>query len=74
MDIYAQTQTIAAALVDGDTFRFSIRAYDIMGVFMEENVLINADSSAPMIEDLWLTRNDRLELTVHSAQELNEMT
>lgn len=74
MDLHAQTQTIAAALADGDTFKFWIQAYDIIGVFKEESVLIHADSSGPLIEDLWLTREDRLDLAVHNVLELNEMT
>ncbi|XP_046581222.1 uncharacterized protein LOC124288736 [Haliotis rubra] len=51
-----QSQTITPSLVDGDTVRFWVRAYDIMSEMKEENVTIHIDTSPPVIENLWLQR------------------
>ncbi|XP_067663255.1 uncharacterized protein [Haliotis asinina] len=69
-----QSQTITPSLVDGDTVRFWVRAYDIRSEFLEEHVTVHIDASPPVIEDLWLTRGDRLNISVHSAEEFSEMT
>ncbi|XP_046557203.1 uncharacterized protein LOC124266453 [Haliotis rubra] len=70
----SQSQTITPSLVDGDTVRFWVRAYDIRREFLEEHVTVNIDTSPPVIENLWLTRGDRLNISVHGAEEFSEMT
>ncbi|XP_046562886.1 uncharacterized protein LOC124271770 [Haliotis rubra] len=70
----SQSQTITPSLVDGDTVRFWIRAYDIRREFLEEHVTVHIDTSPPVIENLWLTRGDRLNISVHGAEEFSEMT
>ncbi|XP_046562882.1 uncharacterized protein LOC124271765 [Haliotis rubra] len=69
-----QSQTITPSLVDGDTVRFWVRAYDIKREFLEERVTVHIDTSPPVLENLWLTRGDRLNISVHSAEEFSEMT
>ncbi|XP_048243311.1 uncharacterized protein LOC124141844 isoform X1 [Haliotis rufescens] len=70
----SQSQTITPSLADGDTVRFWIRAYDIKSDLKEENVTVHIDTSPPVIENLWLTRGDRLNISVHSVEEFTEMT
>ncbi|XP_071088930.1 uncharacterized protein [Haliotis cracherodii] len=70
----SQSQTITPSLVDGDTVRFWIRAYDIKSDLKEENVTVHIDTSPPVIENLWLTRGDRLNISVHGAKNLTDVT
>ncbi|XP_067684738.1 uncharacterized protein [Haliotis asinina] len=69
-----QYQVVMPVLVDGDTVRFWIRAYDVRRELLEESVTVHVDTSPPVIENLWLTRGDRLNITVHRVEEFNEMT
>ncbi|XP_071082513.1 uncharacterized protein [Haliotis cracherodii] len=69
-----QHQTVKPVLVDGDTVRFWVRAYDIRRELLEESVTVHVDTSPPVIENLWLTRGDRLNISVHRVEEFNEMT
>ncbi|XP_071079258.1 uncharacterized protein [Haliotis cracherodii] len=68
-----QSHTISPTLVDGDTFRYWIRAYDVRGEYLEETVTVHIDTSPPIIENLWLTRGDRLNVSVHNIDEFNQM-
>ncbi|XP_046365956.1 uncharacterized protein LOC124141846 [Haliotis rufescens] len=70
----SQSQTITPSLADGDTVRFWIRAYDIKSDLKEEYVTVHIDTSPPVIENLWLTRGDRLNISVHRVEEFTEMT
>ncbi|XP_046362872.2 uncharacterized protein LOC124139656 [Haliotis rufescens] len=69
----SQSQTITPSLVDGDTVRFWVRAYDIMSDTKEESVTVHIDTSPPVIENLWLTRNGSLNISVHGVKELNDV-
>ncbi|XP_067682774.1 uncharacterized protein [Haliotis asinina] len=69
-----QSHTISPPLVDGDTLRYWIRAYDFRGEYLEETVTVHIDTSPPIIENLWLTRGDRLNVSVHNIEELSTMT
>ncbi|XP_067663316.1 uncharacterized protein [Haliotis asinina] len=70
----SQSQTITPSLVDGDTVRFWVRAYDIRSDFLEEHVTVHIDTSPPVIQNLWLTKGDKLNISVHSTEEFSEMT
>ena len=62
------------SLDDGKRFVFHIRGYDVMGVFAEDNATVWIDKSAPVIENLWLTRGDFLNISVHNVTELEDLT
>ncbi|XP_046571085.1 uncharacterized protein LOC124279317 [Haliotis rubra] len=47
-----QSHTISPPLVDGDTLRYWIRAYDIREEYLEETVTVHIDTSPPIIENL----------------------
>ncbi|XP_046571088.1 LOW QUALITY PROTEIN: uncharacterized protein LOC124279320 [Haliotis rubra] len=68
-----QSHTISPPLVDGDTLHYWIRAYDIREEYLEETVTVHIDTSPPIIENLWLTRGDRLNVSVHNVDEFNQM-
>lgn len=59
---------------DGKDVTFFIRGYDIMGSFIEDNVTIWIDKSSPVVENLWLTRGDFVNISVHNVTQLEELT
>ncbi|XP_046552071.1 uncharacterized protein LOC124261758 [Haliotis rubra] len=68
-----QSQTITPSLVDGDTVRFWVRAYDIRREFLEEHVTVHIDTSPPVIENLWLNRSGSLNISIHRVEELQDV-
>ena len=54
--------------------QFHIRAYDVMDRYLDDLVNVTVDSSPPVITDLWLTKGDRVNISVHNLLELNTMT
>lgn len=59
---------------DGDRADITIRAVDIFDKTLDETVTIYKDTTPPVIENLWLTRGDRLNISVHSVEDFAEMT
>ncbi|XP_046572274.1 uncharacterized protein LOC124280399 isoform X2 [Haliotis rubra] len=68
-----QSQTITPSLVDGDTVRFLMRAYDIKSEFHEEHVTVHIDTSPPVMENLWLNRSGILNISIHRVEELQDV-
>ncbi|XP_046581225.1 uncharacterized protein LOC124288740 [Haliotis rubra] len=68
-----QSQTITPSLVDGDTVRFWIRAYDIVLEMKEENATVHIDTSPPVIENLWLSRSSCLNISTRLVEELHDV-
>lgn len=69
-----QSTSLTLNWADGDRLNFTIQAYDILGVYAEETLNIYRDASPAIIEDLWLTRGDRLNVSVHRLEDFNKMT
>ncbi|CAH1249044.1 SCARF2 [Branchiostoma lanceolatum] len=59
--------------VDGDTVKIWVKAKDIMNNEITDSVTVHIDSSAPVIENLWLASGDETNIVVHNAVELYEM-
>lgn len=59
---------------DGDRADITIRAVDIFDKTLDETVTIYKDATPPVIENLWLTRGDRLNISVHSVEDFAKMT
>lgn len=59
--------------IDGKMINFKVLAYDVMGAFNEDNITAMIDTSPPVLENLWLTNGDYLNLSVHSVLELNDL-
>ena len=58
---------------DGDSVKVWIRATDLMGKTKTESVLVHVDSSPAVIQDVWLSRNGRMQLAVHNSVDLFDM-
>lgn len=59
---------------DGDRADITVRAVDIFDKTLDETVTVYKDATPPVIENLWLTRGDRLNISVHSVEDFAEMT
>ncbi|XP_025086756.1 uncharacterized protein LOC112559635 [Pomacea canaliculata] len=70
----AMTKTIKANVVDGQSLTFWVRAFDIREDYYEENLTVHVDSSPPVITNLWLTKDNFENISVHGLEELNAMT
>ncbi|WAR04422.1 hypothetical protein MAR_019791, partial [Mya arenaria] len=62
------------AIKDGKRVTFSVRGYDVVGANAEDNVTVWIDTSPPIIENLWLTRGDIVNISVHNVTRLADMT
>ncbi|XP_060604506.1 uncharacterized protein LOC132757271 [Ruditapes philippinarum] len=61
-------------LIDGKKLTYRIRGYDAVGEYAEDNVTVMIDLSPPVIQNLWLTKGDLVNISVHSVLELKELT
>lgn len=73
-DIHDQAQTLSVTWVDGNKLVATVKAIDVLGKTLEEEVTVYRDATPPVIEDLWLTRGDRLNVSVHRLEDFAEMT
>ena len=69
-----QYKELSVPWKDGNKLEFTVYAIDIMGEQNSEKVTVYKDSSHPVVEDLWLTKGDRLNISVHSVEDFKEMT
>jgi hypothetical protein len=51
-----------------------VKATDVIGGSNNDTIVIFRDATPPLIEDLWLTRGERLNVSVHHVDELTKMT
>ncbi|XP_055958832.1 uncharacterized protein LOC126829498 [Patella vulgata] len=68
-----QTVTITPNVKDGDTLAYAVSAVDIVGRFRLEMIYVNFDSTAPVVENLWLTKGNEVDLAVHGVEELDKL-
>lgn len=73
-NIHNQAQTLSVIWVDGNKLVATVKAIDVLGKTLEEEVTVYRDATPPVIEDLWLTRGDRLNVSVHQLEDFAEMT
>ncbi|XP_069132408.1 uncharacterized protein [Argopecten irradians] len=73
-ELYEEGAQVNISMEDGDKLNIMVRAYDVIGTYWQDDIYIIQDVSPPLIEDLWLTRGNRLNISVHSLEELTEMT
>ncbi|KAK3612506.1 hypothetical protein CHS0354_024476 [Potamilus streckersoni] len=73
-DIHAESVDLKEDIIDGKRLVIHVRAYDIMGKFAEDTVNVTIDTSPPVIKNLWLTRGDRVNISVSSVREFTNLT
>ena len=73
-DISTESETFTMNWTDGDKAVITVVAKDIFNQTLNDTLTVYRDSTPPIIENLWLTRGERLNLTVHRLEEFTEMT
>jgi hypothetical protein len=58
---------------DGEKYTFKLIAEDIVNNSFIENRTFNVDRSAPVIEDIWLTKDGEEQIFVHDSTDLSKM-
>lgn len=59
--------------IDGTRIKFNVRSFDSFEAFGKDNVTIYIDLSPPIIENVWLTQGDFVNLSVHSVIDLAKL-
>ncbi|XP_076117799.1 uncharacterized protein LOC143085385 [Mytilus galloprovincialis] len=59
---------------DGDRLTSTVKAFDVLSEYNEETIVIYRDATPPLLENLWLTKGDRLNISVHSLEDFTKMT
>ncbi|XP_063415906.1 uncharacterized protein LOC134697555 [Mytilus trossulus] len=59
---------------DGDRLTSTVKAFDVLREYNEETIVIYRDATPPLLENLWLTKGDRLNISVHSLEDFTKMT
>lgn len=59
---------------DGDRLTSTVKAFDVLHEYNEETIVIYRDATPPLLENLWLTKGDRLNISVHSLEDFTKMT
>ena len=73
-DISKQGNRLNLPWTDGNKLDVTVRAIDVLGKYLDDSVTVYRDATPPLIEDLWLTKGDRLNVSVHRIEDLTEMT
>ena len=71
---YEKMIITSETLVDGKKITFYVRGVDAVERFAQDNITIMVDMSPPVVENLWITKGDILNLSVHNVLELNELS
>ena len=58
---------------DGIKLDIQVRAIDITGGYADDFMTVKMDSSPPIVEDLWLTRGDTVNISVHYIEDLTKL-
>lgn len=73
-NISTESQILTMNWSDGDKAVVTVVAKDIFNKTLNDTLTIYRDSTPPIIENLWLTRGDRVNVSVHRLEDFTEMT
>ncbi|CAG2233138.1 unnamed protein product [Mytilus edulis] len=59
---------------DGDQLTATVKAIDILDKTNQETIVVYRDATPPVIENIWLTKSDRLNISVHNLEDFTKMT
>ena len=71
--IEKESLDIGVNFYDGMKLDIQVRAIDITGGYADDFLTVKMDSSPPIIEDLWLTRGKRVNISVHYIEDLTKL-
>ncbi|XP_076085327.1 uncharacterized protein LOC143056126 [Mytilus galloprovincialis] len=73
-DIENQFDVLTLNWTDGDRLTATVKAIDILDKTDQETIIVYRDTTPPIIENLWMTKGDRLNISVHSLEDFTKMT
>lgn len=73
-NIDGQSEVLVVDWGDGDKLDIQIRAIDVLGSFDDEYLTVYKDTSPPVVDNLWLTRDGRTDIYVHNIEDFTQMT
>lgn len=73
-NIQDESEELKVIWSDGDKLDITVRAIDFFDKILDDTVTVYRDATPPEIEDLWLTRGDRYNISVHSLEDFSKMT
>ena len=73
-NVLEQLGTIDVTWDDGNRLDITVRAFDIFEKFAEDTITVFKDTSPPRIDNLWLSRGDRMNISVHNIEDFTKMT
>ena len=73
-NVLDESGTIDVTWDDGNRLDITIRAFDILEKFAEDTITVYKDTSPPRINNLWLSRGDRINISVHSIEDFTKIT
>ncbi|XP_076113973.1 uncharacterized protein LOC143082259 [Mytilus galloprovincialis] len=69
-----QFVSLSVDWADGDRLNVTVQAFDVLRESNMESLVVYRDVSPPIIENLWLVKGDRVNISVHSVEDFSEMT
>ena len=72
--IHNQYDILPLNWIDGDRLTTTVKAIDVLGMSNQDTIVAYRDATPPIIENLWLTRGDRVNIYVHRIEDFNQMT
>lgn len=72
-NVLDESASLSVTWNDGDMLIVTVRAFDIFENYEEDTVTVYKDASPPEIRNLWLTRGDRVNISVHSIEDFSKM-
>ncbi|XP_071123148.1 uncharacterized protein [Mytilus edulis] len=74
IEIYNQYEYLTLNWADGDRLTVTVKALDVIHESKNDTITVYRDATPPIIQNLWLTLGDRLNVTVHRIEEFTKMT
>ncbi|CAC5386466.1 unnamed protein product [Mytilus coruscus] len=72
--IYNQYDILTLDWADGDQLTATVKAIDILDKTNQETIVVYRDATPPIVENVWLTKGDRLNVSVHILEDFTKMT
>ncbi|CAG2185452.1 unnamed protein product [Mytilus edulis] len=73
-NVLSQAEYLNITWEDGYRLDITVKALDILDNYKDDIISVYKDVSSPVIQNLWLTKGDRVNISVHSMEDFSKMT
>lgn len=73
-NVLSQAEYLNITWEDGYRLDITVKALDILNIYKDDIISVYKDVSPPVIQNLWLTKGDRVNISVHSTEDFSKMT